>query len=64
MKLNVFIRDRDLRADGVKVSVFRQARSSGSNWVDAPVAASTGTALENTILTKARQIKLAQREFK
>jgi hypothetical protein len=26
-KLNVFIRDRDLRADGIKVSVFRQTKN-------------------------------------
>lgn len=64
MKLNIFIRDRDLRADGVKVSVFRQVRASGGVWTDAPVATATGSALENTILTKARQIRLAQKEFK
>ena len=64
MKLNIYIRDRDLRADGVKVSVFRQVRSPGGVWADAPVAASTGSSLENTILTKARQIRLAQKDFK
>ena len=59
-KVNVFIRDRDLTADGIKVSVFRQVRNGG-NWVDAPVAASTASALENAILTRARQIRMAQK---
>ncbi len=61
-KLNIFIRDRDLRADGVKVSVFRQTKQ-GSDWVDAPVAPVTGGSLENAILTRARQIRTAQKQF-
>ncbi len=62
-KLNVYIRDRDLRADGVKVSVFRQTRGVKGEWADAPVAAATSGALENAILTRARQIRLAQKQF-
>ena len=62
-KLNVFIRDRDLRADGVKVSVFRQTKGTDGNWVDASVAAATAGSLENAILTRARQIRLAQKQF-
>lgn len=62
-KLNVFIRDRDLRADGVKVSVFRQVKGPDGNWTDAPVAAATASSLENAILTKARQIRMTQKQF-
>ena len=62
-KLNVFIRDRDLRADGVKVSVFRQTKNEDGDWVDATVAPATSVSLENAILTKARQIRLAQKQF-
>jgi hypothetical protein len=64
IRLNVFIRDRELRADGIKVSVFRQTKDTKGNWVDAPVIAATSTSLENTILTRARQIRLAQKQFK
>lgn len=63
-KLNIIIRDRDLRADGVKVSVFRQVRDSKGGWSDAPVAASTATSIEDAILTKARQLRMAQKEQK
>src|SRR5690349_16119738 len=35
-KVNVYILDRDLRADGVRASVFRQERV-GSDWRDAGV---------------------------
>lgn len=62
-KLNVFIRDRDLRADGVKVSVFRQNKDQSGNWSDAAVSPITATELENAILTKARQIRMAQKQF-
>jgi hypothetical protein len=31
----------------------------GSAWVDAPVALNTATDLENAILTRARQMRLA-----
>lgn len=61
-KLNVFIRDRDLRADGIKVSVFRQIKGDGGDWKDASVAASTSGSLENAILTRARQIRMAQKQ--
>ena len=63
MRLNIYIRDRDLRADGVRVSVFRQVKS-GNGWADAAVSPATENSLENAILTKARQIRLAQKDFK
>jgi hypothetical protein len=62
-KLNVYIRGRDLSSDGVKVSVFRQTKSGDNVWADAPVAASTAGSMENAILTRARQIRLAQKQF-
>jgi hypothetical protein len=58
LKLHVLILDRALRADAVKVSVFRQTRLS-DGWVDAPVDPQTATALEDKILTKARELRIA-----
>lgn len=63
LKLNVFIRGRDLRADGIKVSVFRQVKQQDGSWMDAAITPTTASELENTILTRARQIRLAQKEF-
>jgi hypothetical protein len=57
-KATAFILDRSLRADGVRVSVFRQVQESPGNWVDAPVADSMATDLENAILTRARQMRI------
>ncbi len=57
-KLNILIRDRVLRADAVKVSVFRQVRAPSGEWVDAPVAPGTARALEDKILTRARELRI------
>ena len=59
IKLNVFILDRQLRTDGIQVKVFRQVLRSGS-WRDAEVAEGTARQLEDAILTRARQMRVAQ----
>jgi Domain of unknown function (DUF3576) len=58
-KVNIFILGRELRADGVRASVFRQTREAGGQWMDAAVDQATGTDLENAILTRARQMRLS-----
>ncbi|MCB1556106.1 MAG: DUF3576 domain-containing protein [Alphaproteobacteria bacterium] len=58
-KLNVFILDRQLRSDGVQVKLFRQIRKSGE-WRDAAASPATARQLEDTILTRARQMRVAQ----
>jgi len=58
MKLTIYILDRRLRADGIKVAVFRQTRSQ-SGWMDAQVNPDTATKLEDAILTRARELRLA-----
>ena len=54
-KLTIFILDQRLRADGVKVAVFRQ-EGAGEQWVDAPVNPETATNIEDAILTRAREL--------
>lgn len=58
MKLTIYILDRRLRADGLRVAVFRQTRSAGG-WADAQVNPDTATKLEDAILTRARELRLA-----
>lgn len=58
MKVTVYVMDRQLRADGVKASVFRQTRTPAGAWVDASVDPRTATDLENAILTRARQLRM------
>jgi len=59
LKATVFILDTRLRADGVKVSVFRQERQGGA-WVDAEVDPATPIQLENRILERARRLRVAE----
>jgi len=59
-KVNIYILGRALRADGVRASVFRQQQDTTAGWIDAPVASNTATDLENAILTRARQMRIAQ----
>ena len=56
-KLNVYILGRALRADGVRVASFRQTRDAGGAWRDAPVPKETAAKIEDSILTRARQLR-------
>ena len=57
-KVTVYILDKRLRADGVKVAVFRQNRSEAGEWVDAAVNDGTAVQIENAILIRARQLRI------
>lgn len=56
-KLNVYILDRALRADGIRVSVFRQTRNPSGEWQEASVQPETASRLEEAILMRARQMR-------
>jgi hypothetical protein len=58
LKVTVYIMDRALRADGLKVVVFRQTRT-GAAWQDAQASPDTAHKLEDSILTRARELRLA-----
>lgn len=58
-KATVYILDTRLRADGLNVTVFKQTRDASGAWVDAPVNAQTDIDIENSILTRARQLRLS-----
>jgi hypothetical protein len=55
-KLNVYILGRALRADGVRVAVFRQVQTGGG-WKDSAVPKAASTKIEDAILTRARQLR-------
>ena len=58
-KLSVYIMGRELRADGVRVAVFRQRINRRGTWMDSTMKSDTATNLENQILIRARQLRLA-----
>ena len=59
-KMNIYILSRQLRADGIRVSLFRQTGDGAGIWTDAGVQADTATSLENQILARARQLRVAR----
>ncbi len=59
-KINVFILTPQLRADGLRASIFKQVKGVDGQWVEQAVSKETNTQLENTILTRARQLRVAQ----
>jgi len=57
-KMTIYILDRRLRADGIKVAVFKQTKDAAKQWLSAEVTGDTSTQLENAILVRARQLRL------
>ena len=57
-KATVYILDTNLRADALKASIFKQVRSA-QGWTDASVDADTARTIENSILTRARELYIS-----
>lgn len=55
-KLNVYILGRELRADAIKVAVFKQQMVDGQ-WQDTNAEQATATDLEDTILSRAERLR-------
>ena len=56
-KINAIILDKTLRADGVRIQVFKQKNLKGA-WRDQLVDEKLARKLEDTILTRARELKV------
>jgi len=56
-KFNVFILDRVLRADGVRVSIYKQTKNTDGEWQQAALQSETQMLVENSILTRAQQFR-------
>jgi Domain of unknown function (DUF3576) len=58
-KATIYILDSRLRADALNVTIFKQVKDASGGWVDSAVSDQTANDIENSILTKARQLRLA-----
>lgn len=58
-KVNALILDTALRADAVKVKLFKQRKSDEGGWQDVEVNPKLSRSLEDTILTRARELRVA-----
>lgn len=59
LKVTAYILNPGLTAAALKVAVYREVLSDAGMWIPAPVSADTGRQLEDAILTRARQIRIA-----
>lgn len=57
-KLNIVILDKQLRADGLKVTAFKQIQDKNGDWRDAETNRDTARSIEDAILTRARQLRI------
>ena len=55
-KATAYILTKELRSDGVRVSIFRQ-ELRGGQWVDSPVSPTTTSEIEDKVLAKARKLR-------
>jgi hypothetical protein len=55
-KATAYILGRELRSDGVRLSIFRQVMQSGQ-WVDAQVSPATVGEIEGRVLARARELR-------
>jgi len=58
-KATVYILDTRLRADGLTVTVFKQVKGADGQWVESTTSVQTQVDIENSILTRARQLRLS-----
>jgi len=58
-KVTAYILNSGLSGAALKVAVFREVQSEGGLWIPGPVSADTARQIEDAILTRARQIRIA-----
>jgi len=61
-KVTAYMVNSALAASSLKVAVFREVRGPNGAWVSASVDPETARKLEDAILTRARQIRIAEVE--
>jgi len=59
LKVTAYILNPNLSAASLKVAVYREIRNEEGLWSPAPVSVDTALKLEDAILTRARQIRIA-----
>jgi hypothetical protein len=57
-KVNAVIMDKELRADALKVKLFKQGRTASGGWEEQAVSPRLEREMEDTILTRARQLRV------
>jgi hypothetical protein len=61
-RVTAYVTDIALRPESLRVAVFREVREAGGPWVSAPVSAETPRQIEDSILLRARQLRIEEQE--
>lgn len=61
IKVTVYVTNPQLRADSIKVTIYKQVNKGGT-WVNGTSDAASATEMENIILSKARQLRVKHLE--
>lgn len=61
-KVAAYVKSPALTPSSLQVALFREIRDPAGAWVTAPVSGATARQLEDAILVRARQLKIADRE--
>lgn len=61
-KVTAYVTSSALSAGALKVAAYREVRNEDGVWVPAPVSPETARQLEDAILTRAREIRIADRQ--
>lgn len=61
IKLSIYITDRQLRSDALKVNVFKKVKSR-DDWVDSAPDTKMAREIENIILAKARELRVKSKQ--
>ena len=60
-RVTAFVTSAELTPESVRVAVYREVRQPNGAWVSAPVAAETPRQIEDSILLRARQLRVEER---
>jgi hypothetical protein len=58
-RVSVFVTSMELAVDSLRVSAFRQT-NAGGQWVDAPIDPEIARQIEDAILLRARELRIAE----
>jgi len=57
-KATAYILSSSLQSDALKIAVFRQVRAEDGGWIESTVNENVAIDLENTVLARARELKV------
>ncbi len=61
-KVTAYVTSPELSGGSLKVATYREVRNEDGVWVPAPVSPETARRLEDAILVRAREIRIAERQ--